>query len=491
MLSQQKFKEAEKIFKWCLKINRDNRFARSYLGVVYASLKMPEKAIKTWKKVLEGSVFEPYTLVNLSRLYLIMGNYEKSFSTAFEVVFTSSKIEPDLRRMASQILDESEKKLQSDYQFKDPLKYKSFNRSFKRFRLFCMLYFKVKIKNISSLNSRTRKDIIDFIQNLKDSGLPLFFINFINDPEAPVEFKYLPLSMGAEMLVFKNEDLFGKLNNAPSLLEALGLKIIDDAGAKEPEIEKPEDHEDDLMQSVQENPDDPWAHYKLGVYFMDKKEYDKAIGFFDEVTRLSPENSMAYHAKGAALSKMGNYKEASAAFQRAIVSTPGDSLRDFFEKMNYKENIAYFDLGDTYAKMDMLDDAIKMFEKGLESDAKIPLAHFQLGVCYSSRLEHEKAVKSFENVIFLQPSFTPAYVRLGLSQMHLEKYDKAIKALTLATRVNPLDQEALVALGQAYLKKEEINMAIRCFGAAASVGPETDIGKAAKQKAQELLEGKI
>lgn len=488
-LGLENFKKSEKFFKVALKHNSANRFARSYLGVVYASTDHPKKAIKTWKTVLKGDIFEPYTMVNMARLSLIIKDFEKSFEYAFRVAFTASQIDADLRRMASQILNEAEKSLRSKYSEKDPIKYKSS----REYIFFTMLEYGVRISGIKNIPKKRRKNITALLDKMRGHGLPIFFLNFIDDPQSPADFKYLPLVMGAEFLVFKNYDLFEELLQAEDLMEALGVKSL--AEEKDPktslvEPEEPEDTEGELLDSVQENPDDPWVHYKLGVHFMDKKEFDKAIGFFDEVTRLSPENSMAYHAKGAALSKLGRYKDAANAFQRAIVSTPDDSLRSFFERMNYRENIAYFDLGDTYAKMDMLDDAIKMFKKGLESDVKIPLAHFQLGVCYASLKEHDKAVKSFENVLFLQPTFTPAYVRLGLSYMQLEDFEKAIKSLTFATRVNPMDQEALVALGQAYLMCNEIEMAIKCFNSAAVVGPETEVGRAAKEKAYELMEGK-
>src|SRR5437016_4582835 len=59
-----------------------------------------------------------------------------------------------------------------------------------------------------------------------------------------------------------------------------------------------------------------------GVRAFEKKDYDGAIGFFDEALRLEPKNADAYYRRGEAYRGKRNFDKAIADYTQAIQLAP-------------------------------------------------------------------------------------------------------------------------------------------------------------------------
>jgi tetratricopeptide (TPR) repeat protein len=67
---------------------------------------------------------------------------------------------------------------------------------------------------------------------------------------------------------------------------------------------------------------DAYDYYQNRLGSLSKKEYDKAIGDFTELTRLVPDDFNAYHNRGLAYDNLNKYEQAIADYTEAIRLKP-------------------------------------------------------------------------------------------------------------------------------------------------------------------------
>ena len=65
-----------------------------------------------------------------------------------------------------------------------------------------------------------------------------------------------------------------------------------------------------------------WFYHKLGVACLQKKDFDRAILFFDKSLEVDPTSAEAYEMRGMAYSCMEQYDQAIADFNRALEIDP-------------------------------------------------------------------------------------------------------------------------------------------------------------------------
>ena len=77
---------------------------------------------------------------------------------------------------------------------------------------------------------------------------------------------------------------------------------------------------------IRANPGSSSNYLSRGLVWLDKKEYDIAIGDDNEAIRLDPGNAAAYYNRGLAWSNKKDYDKAIADYNEAIRLDPGDAL---------------------------------------------------------------------------------------------------------------------------------------------------------------------
>lgn len=122
---------------------------------------------------------------------------------------------------------------------------------------------------------------------------------------------------------------------------------------------------------------------------------------------------------------------ASLNLAARIVSESEDApLRvgiDFFEKKDYENALAYFDLA-------------------LDEDPMNAEIHYYMGMCYKEN-NVDMAVTEFLNAIKLDPTYIDAYYMLGVAYMALKQYQRASNYFEKVLELDPKHQEALFQLG--------------------------------------------
>lgn len=117
-----------------------------------------------------------------------------------------------------------------------------------------------------------------------------------------------------------------------------------------------------FLKALKVRPDDERALYYLGMYYQERKEFDKAIEKFNRIVELYPGNQRAYYNMGYIyLVEKENFETARIMFQKAVSVNP-----QFVE--------AVYNLGRTMEAMGDLNDAREQYKKSLELLPNYPLA---------------------------------------------------------------------------------------------------------------------
>ncbi len=168
----------------------------------------------------------------------------------------------------------------------------------------------------------------------------------------------------------------------------------------------------------------PSSYYLYSNYnrlLINTRMYDEVIRIFNE--KSFPEIDMdpeIWNYLGVAYLKKENYEKAIEAFERAQ-TLDGKYARVFF---NLGE--AYFHLSLKNKDQKMFRKSFDIFEKAIEIDPNFPAPHCSLGEHYMQIGNIDEAIQSWNKALELQPDIDRVIYLLGLAYM--DKRDK-VKAL--------------------------------------------------------------
>lgn len=192
----------------------------------------------------------------------------------------------------------------------------------------------------------------------------------------------------------------------------------------------------------------------VGKQYLDKKEYQKALEYYERTLRdpaqaklwinkgiahnrlhnnsealkcfdialdLDTSNALAWGYKGVALSNIGKHEEAIRYFQKSI------DLDSMNENMWFGKAMSLFNLS-------RLDEALLYIDKSLDINPKGELALGGKGEILNSQGKHQEALDWYDRAIELNPTLPVPWAykaqlfnKLGRRKEALESYDKAIE----------------------------------------------------------------
>ncbi|QQO10439.1 CDC27 family protein [Breznakiella homolactica] len=125
------------------------------------------------------------------------------------------------------------------------------------------------------------------------------------------------------------------------------------------------------------------ANFNLGYLEFLKKNYEKAVVFFNQAKMLDPENAPTLRYLGHAYFKMKKYKEAMTLIRRSIDLAPDD-----------KESL--YTLGECYYELNQTDQALRIFSHLRPDPVMGPNASLFSGTINIKQHQYEKAIEDFE-----------------------------------------------------------------------------------------------
>lgn len=118
-----------------------------------------------------------------------------------------------------------------------------------------------------------------------------------------------------------------------------------------------------------------------------------------------------------------------------------------------------------------LEEAIRIFQEAVESEAIAKDVRANLGMICLRLRKYEEAEQEFSTLVELAPHRFDAHFGLGLSLIELEKPEESVTALSTAIRLRPENARTYCELGKAYMLSGELERAMESAQVALKLNP--------------------
>ncbi len=212
--------------------------------------------------------------------------------------------------------------------------------------------------------------------------------------------------------------------------------------------------------------------YRLGLQFLNNKQYAEAIGQFKlaQVPGLPAYDvqynlGRAYRQYGQTLKNKDNnqfieqLKLAAECFEKAIALKPDASD-------------VSFQLGMTYNDLELYEKAISVFSAALNYSPRDSAIYYQLGYASARRGFNREAEGYYLEGLKINPDHALILLSLGRLYMRTNQIPSAISVLRQATQRDPAAWEGWLELGRAHMKARQWKVALSALEQARQWNPD-------------------
>jgi tetratricopeptide (TPR) repeat protein len=186
-----------------------------------------------------------------------------------------------------------------------------------------------------------------------------------------------------------------------------------------------------------------------GNKLFDANKTELAIEAYNQAVKLNPDLAEAYFKLGVSYALIEKQKEIDSLNEEIEVTptpTPGKKpKKDVPPPIRVKDSEKAF------------EKAVKAYKKLLAKNPKDDVALFNLGRAYNKLDEDEDSEKSLREAVKLKPDDTVYQTELGAILIKLAKYDEAVRVLKKALDLDAENSEADELLEKAEAGKKRIN----------------------------------
>jgi protein O-GlcNAc transferase len=180
---------------------------------------------------------------------------------------------------------------------------------------------------------------------------------------------------------------------------------------------------------IEFTPDDPEAHYNLGVALKATGRLDDAAASYRKAIAIKPDYAEAHSNLGNTLKDLGRLEDAIASYKKAVALNP-----DFF--------MTYFNMGNAQRRLENYEDAEASFRRTVEIKPDHVQAYCNLGTAQLYLGQYNAAEASYRRVLEIKPDFAVAYSNLGNALGMLGQYSDAEVSYRRALEIKPDYDEA-------------------------------------------------
>ena len=208
-------------------------------------------------------------------------------------------------------------------------------------------------------------------------------------------------------------------------------------------------------------PDEFYAYYNRGDYYLSQKDYDSALQDFNQSAQLESGYADTYNRRGVLYRDTGRDSSAMEDFGRAL------SLDSTNTRALVNRAVLLLAQGKADgAKMDV--------ERAIQIDPDYALAHLNLGVVLESSGTYSQALKAYTMAARLEPLNPLPYRYRGVSNYMLNDTVGALRDISHAINLGPGNGQALFIRSLIYRDKGEFSRALVDAEAAYSAGYKVD-----------------
>lgn len=222
-----------------------------------------------------------------------------------------------------------------------------------------------------------------------------------------------------------------------------------------------------------------------------RKEYDSALGHYNQALKLDPAYAAAYLNRGVVYYERQQYPQALADYTQALKYDPkllqaynnrgvvykqlkqhDKALADYALalKLNPKYAKTYNNRGTVYSELKQYDKALADYNQALKLDPQFAYAYNNRGNIYSQRQAHTQALSDYSQAIGLLPSYAQAYSSRGSVYLDLQQYPQALADLNQALKLSPHSAAAYNQRGRVYQALQQPDKALADWRKACELG---------------------
>jgi adenylate cyclase len=164
--------------------------------------------------------------------------------------------------------------------------------------------------------------------------------------------------------------------------------------------------------------DNPRAHNVLGLLYVNKRDYDKAVEETERAASIDPGYLTGY---GSALMHAGRYPEAVSAFEKLLRLNPVNP-----------PSMCLNNLARTYALMGKYDEAVRLYKKLLQAQPDHQPGNAGLTITYSMMGRMEDARAQAAELLRVNPKFSSGQFEKTLRYKDPEVVERMVAALRKA-----------------------------------------------------------
>jgi len=214
-----------------------------------------------------------------------------------------------------------------------------------------------------------------------------------------------------------------------------------------------------ISKAIENNRFVPQFHNTLGIILEALGRFDEAINAYQQAVSLKPDYAEAYHNMAVALQSRGHYASAVERCKQAVML-----------KQDYVQ--AYNTMAFSLEKQNLYDEAIDNYKQALLLDPDFVEAYNHLGVVLNEKGRYAEAIDNFRNAIKRDPDYVEVYNNLGIALKEHEEFSEAIACFEKTLQLDPNFVEAYYNLGNSLRDEGRCVEAIRNFKKAISLKPD-------------------
>lgn len=203
---------------------------------------------------------------------------------------------------------------------------------------------------------------------------------------------------------------------------------------------------------------------------------DEALAFFRKQIDKNPYSVSAWMALGNCYVRLGDLENAIEQFDYALsidphykkgyidIATAYNELDKFKETIEIVEEAKRYNAesalllclyGEAHAKLGDNESALKIYQKAMKLDDKIPEAYAGIGFVLSDEGNPQSAIKFLKHAHTLSPYNTDYMYVLIEEYNKIDEYDNALKFVNEILDLNPYDENVYISMMECYVMKDD------------------------------------
>ncbi|MCU1300272.1 MAG: tetratricopeptide repeat protein [Candidatus Sulfotelmatobacter sp.] len=254
---------------------------------------------------------------------------------------------------------------------------------------------------------------------------------------------------------------------------------------------------DMLRKAEQLMPEVPGIRLNIGLAYYRQNDFLKAIPPFESVVHDQPEAQQPRHLLGLCYFFTQRWADAAHTLEPLWAQESGhlsylyvlaiSAHRAGIKELDERATVQLVKAGDgspeyhlfmgkAHLNLEQYDMALADFEAAAEANPKLTFVHFNMGLAYLKKQEYERARDEFLKDAALEPELPFNYEELGDVYSLMQQDTNAEKSYREALHRDPRMVDAYVGLAKAYQRQQKYPQALIAIDSAVKLDPRrTDI----------------